>query len=657
MTDLQSGKLRLITWLSMAVLASVRLEIASILAAATLCWFEIPLLRLGYPNQFLSDVVLLGLMSGSVANIQCRKSCSKIGFNWTRHPVGFALGFAIPLAFSQLIVSTIELHQISALGWNLRGFVSGISSHLYDWAIERDYLHRFSAVNAWIVHFLVAVFFVNATQNGVISTKKLLRGFTFGIWPVTLYALGQMIGILPYVFTTDIGGTLQNGNLLSYVGALALFAQIFLIAREKPKPNLWLSGFMISTAFLSIFALIIGVGRISWISTLMAGMMFLPLLGKNLAELFRRLKDHLAIVVFLCVAVAGLIFWTSPLQIGTFRSAMIETSEIISSPSFVRLITAGGRMEHYTRALELWQDKFFYGIGLDSFFLKARLHLDIHNIWLKWGTELGVVGFLIAVIASIRAILMIVRIWLRMNFLNISAAALGVVALFPALGDSTLNYKSMLAACTLCILPLTQQDLLSRPITGKAADSLPSKFVMATLFAIFMWGLSSFSNPQSLVGFTESYETERDALAPGGYRSWVQMATLVLREKSQSCQSVTIHPLLSGKEYEFKFGSFTDADPRPSSKGTITDLLNFEKTLSSTLSTFSLPGGQWHTRCFCWPENSKSSHLYIRSLSGDVIGFSRNSLGPDFRFVSFGIATKAPLMASTNDTSQCIQMK
>ena len=63
-TDPVSRKLRLCAFLVAAVGGFVAPGMAVLAFLTSLCWFEVPLLRSGFPNQFITDVAMIGLMTG-----------------------------------------------------------------------------------------------------------------------------------------------------------------------------------------------------------------------------------------------------------------------------------------------------------------------------------------------------------------------------------------------------------------------------------------------------------------------------------------------------------------------------------------------------------------------------------------------------------------
>jgi hypothetical protein len=653
--DQQSGHIRLLTWLLTVLVTLTRLEFGLAMMGLTLCWFEIPLLRLGYPNQFLSDIVILGLMTGSFAHRRCRTAFKIFDFDWIRHPIALALALVAPLALGQIIVSMIELHSVSANGWSLRSMISVITTRLYNWDIERDFLHRFSAVHALFLQLVAAIFFAMGIKYQIFHAKLLIRAFILGVHGTAIYAACQIFGLLPVIYTVDIGGTLQNGNLLSFVGALALFGEIYLITHRDTQNSTANSAYVLLSCSLSIFALIAGVGRISWLGSIIAMAMFLPVVIKEF-QIYRRLLNPRSVfIVLICSLGIGLIYF-SLRNVGSMIAASEELLRVLRSNSFWAIISAGGRMEHYTRAWGLWQENLIEGIGLDAFYLRGGVGLDIHNLALKWGTELGLFGFLIAIIAILSAVITILRIWLKLNLKNTSIAALAVAALAPALGDSTLNYKSLLLAATLCTLPLTAAAYELRWPLQSASRKFKAWVGMGSCIFCFLAGFLTMSKPQILVNYYGGYGSEPDVTSPSGSNSWRPLATVLPLTSSAGCHEFAIRPLIASHHYTFKIAPISSVAKQLSGVTSLAELAEHEESLGSRLRHFEKIGGQWHKICVCMSPGTQAKELYLRSEEGDMIGFAKAGLGPDQRFVSYGLAANPTPVNPNLHESSCMNL-
>lgn len=653
--DGRSGSLHLLSWLLAVILTLISLEFGVVFAVLTLGWWEIPLLRLGYPNQFLSDIVVLGLMAGSLGHRKCRDVFNPGDFGWIHHPIALALFLITPLAVGQLLASLYELQSLSATGLGFRRFIVSVAARLYDWDIERDFLHRFSAVNAFIVHLVVAIFFTTCIKHGLLSQRVVLRAFILGVHGIAAYAALQIMGIMPVVYTVDIGGTLQNGNLLSFMGALALFAEIHLTiqAGSRVGPKQIMMTLLSCTACM--FAMIAGVGRISWLSSALAAMLFIPIGIKK----FKMRRDFLSIrllVPTLLFFGLGALITYGLRNLGSMSAASAELIGILKDPSLMKIISAGARMGQFSAAWRLWQENLLSGIGLDAFYIKGGVGLDIHNFALKWGTEMGLVGFLIGCLAILNASIVIARVWWRNDLKNISIAALAVVALVPALGDSTMNYKSMLLASSLCTIPLAViYDPIKSPIV---TYSRKAKFLIGTFLVtlFFMLGLATLTNPQSLVRYVGNYGAETDLTSPTKLNSWRPLATVLAIKGDQSCYEFSIKPLIRSHEYRFRVTSLTANDSRPPDFSTLVALNNYEQSFGERLKTFETLGGEWRRVCVCIKNVGQANALYLRSYRGEVIALSKADLGVDYRFVGFGLDGEPVRIKDPEFGESCIRL-
>ncbi len=617
---------RLLAYACIGGLTYIRPRWGLFLTIASLAWFEIPVLRLGYPNMFLSDVTLLACCSALAIrgfSLGERASWGKLEYHILYLPLLFACG---QIAVSWLI-SMADLYSMSYEGFRWQRLLSMLVRRTWYWDIRNNPLHSISIVIGYGIQLLwiQALFFSQ-------QRLKLERGFYIaalgcGALPVLLYALGQFFALLPLIYAVDIAGTLQNGNHLSFYAGLIALASLMVLPEIIAQKKWWL---LMPGAILfagAIFGVIVGRGRTVWIALPLTifGIFSLQLLRwswQYSLKPARLLAASVAAVLGVGVGCYVLLsHWA-----GARAYLTPELYEVLLHPSLRKIAFAGGREAHL---LVAWQEAFqlpWTGIGTGNFFLKSGYEFDIHNPVFSWIVELGWLTL---------PLLLLMGGWLSWRLARLTGrvftskdevfSLLVMVGIYPyvALGgllDNFASYRSLLAVCTVA---------LSFPLFFYPWAARSRRFSRLALLGGITLGLVSLASPQTRPYLGQVWREEGLDYLWHGPLLWVDL-------NPGECQQIELRlPFPRGKTvFSLRMVPVVES---PSRSANLTK--NRQFFAASPREEISLSNSQWHQLCFCNEDFAQETRVAVGLFShqGEYLSLSQHNYAHDDRFISFAI--------------------
>jgi hypothetical protein len=683
-TDPISGPLRGCVWIICFISSYISpLNSLAFLIGTAACW-DIPLLRLGYPNQFLTDVMTLGFAGGFLFNFSQRenvytdsgnqKNLSKILDSWSDPIKTWAyLCFSLVAAF--LITSTQELASISAAGFSFKNFILTIGERGFDWAIEGHLISRYGPIIGLGTLIILSKNLDKAKNNDPDRRfpRLVILSIIFGSTVNFAYAIAQLfeVSMAPRIYTIDIGGLTQNGNHLSYAGLLTLVTVLYglMDIQTRISSHILFRFLIILIGIISgLGMLLIGYGRASWVGVVsgtIIGCIFYIIKAGAPRRLFIGLISFFGLLIILSF---GLLYGGAANKIsGTYSIANAEIFEILKNPSFGRIFSAGGRSDHYLAAWSDFLNNFWVGIGYDGFFARHPFFLEIHSLPLKLLAECGILGGL-AFLGIVFSILTISVRGIRhgqttaSSKLAISVGGIWAISI-PILADALLSFRG-LATMALGIMFLQIGQILDELTTNPPKNSEAKSFlpIGANLKTISFLGflaaftLSKFFGAQTIPILTKGYPTEKDDQHSFNWRGLI--TELPFGQKLETwpqCIDIPFQSPVRIGQYSITFARLSrDTFESFTTRNLTRAKTNFAGGQSLDLE-FKAVTPQWQSLCVCLksPLNSLVPTMLIKN--GDIISLAKNRPNKDLRFITLGVGgilSRPPIY----DSSSCAEL-
>jgi len=238
-----------------------------------------------------------------------------------------------------------------------------------------------------ISYVSVAVAFI-AIRHAA-ATASAVRVIAFGYLLGCAYLVVRLISLSISVAGEPIGGRLNlpgiNANYAGYALA-AGFAVILLLWVTGPATRLFVAGYLVAGAFLTVGIMLAGAR---------ASLVALVALGLWVAiTYFLRRPPLKALLVVVGVAFAVVISGIADGSLFVFDDTADRSTGGLS-----------GRLDLWPLARSWWLDHFFVGSGTSSFQSSNPYYAGAHNLVLELGTGLGivgVVGFVLVVVVALK---------------------------------------------------------------------------------------------------------------------------------------------------------------------------------------------------------------------------------------------------------------
>ena len=251
--------------------------------------FESLTLGLELPNQFLHEVVFIGVMGGnSLRKLMVDRSSFDLDKRVFLHPMVlyccFLLGYAAILV--TFFVKQLNIYYPITYKYFLRSVVQ----NLMVWDVQRNPYHFLSVAFGVLVNSLFIVLAGSFLRNGKLTLRLLVLTLMATVVPCYVFAVGQYLS--PYgmltKYATGISGSFQNGNHLSFYASIISILSIYSwLSLERSK------GLSILTLFLSLQLMIVGGGRTAWVAAGLAAFLCFVFLRQASLLTFCRLSSSL----------------------------------------------------------------------------------------------------------------------------------------------------------------------------------------------------------------------------------------------------------------------------------------------------------------------------------------------------------------------------
>ncbi len=644
--DPNSRWLRIAIFLTYFILGLKNLRLSFVLLLVSCLWFETTILALGFPNQFVIEIAAVGCMAA--AFVQTNRGNAKFG----SIKALFAHPF-VPLGIFTVGATVLSIAsfagQLKYLAPEFRPplFLSLIIRRLWDWDAVSNPIHGATIAFGYLIQiiFYGHLFAMRATLFP--RRERILDYLIMGFWPVLACALFQHLAPeLRFArLSLDYGGTLQNGNHLSFVAAIVMLL-VAALAAERGK----FSTSVNVSLLLSLIGLIAGNGRTSWLALGISGVCLAPLLWSRLR---RKGPQHTKTLVAI-----GLLACSIIIAIGSFTNIANDVlyywrnaTSVLSQVTLTKLAYIGGRKEHLEMALNLIRQHPWVGYGPGNFMSMTGSPLDIHNVFIGWLWQFGFLGVSLLVVTTLYFGVWIFHL-LRFQGQDISKlcfAALCLILLLSLPIDTYLSFRSiaLFVGILFCyfidqfehqVWQNTSKILcIVSGVLGIIAGSLTIKAPLMHVPAM---------NREAPMESAAGDPTDRD---PSYNFSWYGMSASKLLEPGM-CLSMGIRAtpgfsenhLTASRVHGNEILTFWGLNQSPNSA-----IRNYRFIVSDS----------WHTFCFCLnpdPTCTLSNPCYLK-VNADH-GAYLSTLFPliDDRFVAFGLrgSTYAP-MQEKNSVEEC----
>ncbi len=618
--------LRLGVFLGFFALTSLRPIIGLCFTIACFAWFEIPVLKLGYPNMFLSDVTILGCLAGLLLHEGWRPSKDRDGS--TAHVFYFPLIFAVLLLILQFTNTLFELREISYEGISKTKFAALIGRKVWNWDIRNNPVHALSVANGYLLQLgLIAsvVSRINKSEGSSqrIKIEQILWAVIFGSVPVFIYALAQRFDFLSNDFSIGIAGPFQNKNILSFYSGMVVLSAVYLCCKyhEELKPKTALTTLFV--ALIGLYFVFLGESRTSIFALAAAFMGFFSIelmFHQNKKRYFVAIITTFFVATFLLIAALKLTNLSE-------NPKWTELIRLIQGGSLKSVLLAGGRETNLPLA---WSASFEYpwtGIGLGNFFTKAGVNYEIHNHFLDWIVGFGWLSLPLCLFFVARSFyFQMSAAWPQkksadpsypLSFLCAVSLFLFVTMFF----DHYFSYRSVLS---------TASVLLCVPTLGISLK--PSRGIYFGLIALVLaLTASRFTNPQSRPSGYLSWDVEYNQTNGKPELQW--HGTIYRKSFEDECLYIHLRPVFPKGSLTIHASSVT-AEQLPSKFVSFNDQRQFRPRLNH--QSFELPAGTWTGSCFCLSSDFKNRYLLLMSERGEYLSLSKYDFGADDRFISFG---------------------
>jgi O-antigen ligase len=430
-------------------------------------WWEIPILHLGLPNQFLIESGIIGFVGGvALRRPNSWTPIRKLGY----HPLSAILVFSIVAGLVSSPISWGYWSSEAPIRELARAFTY-IVPRIFNWDSSDIFSHSWSIMLGFLIQLSLAAAILGIRERVELDGRSeplelntVLTAFVMGVFPVVGFALAQRLELsfAPVKFSPDFGGTFQNGNHLSFYAAFIFLFCIYLLA-QRTFGRIWCRIAVFLAASASLVGIFLGRGRSTWIALVVLGVIGI---GMGFLRSVRAKSSRESLIIF-GAAIASV----SSVVVGSiayYRSVMTPEEQAIvgqviilfSEGRWFELITVSGRELAYSIALVALKAKPLTGVGLGQFFSLSGLQIDLHNTYLNILVELGVLSF-VPLMFGLYATLLLVRYAKNQPASRrILIVSIIVLCAVVGLGDVPFHYRSLLTMLTIffaSVMPMQSQ--------------------------------------------------------------------------------------------------------------------------------------------------------------------------------------------------------
>ena len=512
--DSRSSKLRLVFFLFFFLISKISMRAAILSLCSCLCWFENPILLLGYQNQFVIEcgiiaIIFVNFLNGNEINLS-EKLQNKTSPDFFYHPLvipGIFAVFNCAFAFS---VQIGEIASLSVKGLNPVDIARGFIVRSLDWDVSiTNFYHPICLVFAFLIHlkFLQIVF--NRWRELKISYENIFASMILGSIPIFIYAISQIYRIVPIRHTRLIGGSFQNGNHLSFYSGIIILLALYMVSIRK---SIW--GVF---AILALPFFLIGGSKTSWISMAVAAGSFMVMrLVDSLASSHSKNSPWKMLLSrqtgFFCLAIVGSFAYNWASRDFSILTNIWKRDRDKVSNYFFRFIEtgsvdflwSGGRLEHLKFALESISNFPFFGRGLGNFFVLSNSGYELHYPYLTWLFAMGIPGavfFVLGILIFVRfAVVRIVKNFAGNNKTDNGGVVLLTICVYLFFShtlDTFISYRSFLYLISTIFVVVVKSACEDQ--TGIKASSAPRYIAIAALLGGMIAGSLTWNFPHSRV--------------------------------------------------------------------------------------------------------------------------------------------------------------
>jgi O-antigen ligase len=446
------GLLRILFALLFFVVTVFKQHAGLLLICFSASWWEIPTLEAGFTNQFIIESGIIGYV------IAIAMTNRRHATEWSaasKHPMFHILAFTVAFSLVSIPITWGYWSARTPLG-ELSAAIQYILPRIMDWNSQDSYSHPWSMMFGFTVQIAFILAINRHIEIGSFKHKQnskiahnVFTAMVIGTCPVVFCALLQKFEIIGTKYAPDFGGTLQNGNHLSFVcGLMMIFALYLIYGLRNRRKFFSLMAVIFFVAFLLNFVgLFLGRGRSSWIAFLTSGffvcILLLSVAYRNLN--FQKFRKVSLVALVSILFFLGLAHWLVR-SLGDAEKALIDQIYIlVSEHRWLELLTVSGRLDSYKIALSAIYDRPLTGIGLGTFFSSAGLNIDLHNIYLLILVELGFVALVPLAFASFSLVRLLSRDLKGKLEQQILVVSVCVYCAVTGLGDVPFLYRSLMA--------------------------------------------------------------------------------------------------------------------------------------------------------------------------------------------------------------------
>lgn len=574
---------------------------------------EVPVLLLGASNQFLIEFVLGGFIGGCVLRFGRKllaEQDSPVAVIWY-NPFFAGLFFLVPAVVLAWLVQFAEYRTWAPGAFDRLRLFQLFSRNLFIWDQSLNPLHSLSIALGLLVIFCFCLWFHFLLANRIVKARLALRVLMASAMVTVAYIIIDQVNVLRIneLLMSDVFGPFQNPNHGSFFGGLIIGLVAWLgIYQGRALPKLWQLAFFV--ALFGVFLL--GGSRSSLIAAvamtvaviLMWRQLILKPEGRRLAVgrlVIWCLLGFLASVMLLTV---DYVLWgrdgggVSQLVIGTIG----------------RVATAGGR-EHISLALEMFADHWLTGIGFGSFFARGGIGYEIHNSYISWFTEFGILA-----LPAIVLVFMLATATLRQRYhagepdaVMMQSWFLGYAAIVIFM-DPVFSYRSLFLV--FAVIMVLSPFLIAKSKSEEIHHGQPRIFrgtawiLLALLGLGCLQGTLQLVDPQPRASLAAPYQTQDTAQK---YRPGMFYTNEV---ENLSCFMVGVRPIwLEGSNVSMGLS----CDGLPQKDSSLQGLLRWEQRLAAK-RRFRLPSGDPQNLCVCLVTSCQQddAFVYLRSDQGTI---------------------------------------
>lgn len=593
------------------------------LCAATIAWWELPLLILGYPNLFLIDLMLLGFIISSLWKTP------RISFNFS-HP------FLMPLILACLALFVSHLGWIaekifwSAAGFSFLDYLSLMTRHLWFWNVASNPVHDVYLLMSYLIQlgWIICCFFLIKKQQ--INKDRLIFAFVFGSLPIIFWAILQKTsGLLFYPqLSNGASGSFQNPNHLGFYSGLillfALYGFLFLQKRAFLLPFI-----------CALIGCYLGESRSAWIA-LISGLVLSYWLVHRQEFFFSCLKFLTEKKIFAITLFLTLLAFFLEHERGSY-----DPKELISYfLSFFHL--PANRADQYF--LSIYTSTFYplTGLGAGLFFRKVPIGFEEHSLLLWSFNSFGWPLTFLAGLCFLKKILKVIVYQedAQKRWFSIFCSVYLIICLLP---DHYFSYHSLLSASALVfvfLVPKEDHDSSRRQKNYKLLIKALACFLM---ICPLLWPHSS-EVPTQLF----SYESQPEV---SSHLSRWTGPFISYSVPESSCVIFDIRPLSSSKKTPVFIGELPEnARLKLPGFASLSDHRRYG-LLWSKQNQFLKPK-LWQKVCFC-NQKSQEKTMFMMSAYGDYLSLSPDYRITDDRFLAFQVSKEELLGPSSDKHLEC----